>query len=263
MNAGNALFIDVIPDCSGSLLVNAGADLLVATFDVRRLFLDPCGVFPQNFSQRPGNFGNVRLGLLQLMGVKVHILHADGGRQNIHIPVEDVPPVGGHRRRAGLVAQSEGGIIIVVRHHQAVQPQPNRQEGQRPQQRGYQHDAPVLAAVQPQTVKFPLLPPHKPPAFPSRYNFGQQGNPSPPSAAAILLYEEGRTLCRERHTFAAQPKEADSPSPNRPPKNQTMSSQSVRSGFGWEIVTVMVLLGTSSTGTMPSASALSRMSSRS
>ena len=263
MNAGNALFIDVIPDFPGGLLVNAGADLLVATFDVRRLFLDPGGVFPQNFSQRPGNFRNIRPGLLQLVGVKVHILHADGGRQNVHVPVEDVPPVGGHRRRAGLVAQSEGGIIIVVRHHQAVQPQPHRQEGQRPQQRGYQHDTPVLAAVQPQTVKFPLLPPHKPPAFPSRYNFGQQGNPSPPSAAAILLYEEGRTLCRERHTFAAQPKEADSPSPNRPPKNQTMSSQSVRSGFGWESVTVMVLLGTSSTGTMPSASALSRMSSRS
>ena len=262
MNAGNALFIDVIPDDSGGFLVNAGADLLVAPLDVHRLLLDPGGILSQDFPQRPGNFGNIRLGLLQLVRVEVHILHADGGRQNVHVPVEDVPPVGGHRRRAGLVAQSEGGIVIVIRHHQAVQPKPHRQEGQRPQQRGYQHDAPVLTAVQPQAVKFPLLPPHKPPAFLSRYNFGQQGNPSPPSAAAILLYEEGRTLCRGT-AFSAHPKEAASPSPNRPPKNQTMSSQSVRSGFGWEIVTVMVLLGTSSTGTMPRASALSRMSSRS
>ena len=49
MNAGNALFIDVIPDDSGGFLVNAGADLLVAPLDVRRLLLDPGGVFSQDF----------------------------------------------------------------------------------------------------------------------------------------------------------------------------------------------------------------------
>ena len=98
------------------------------------------------------------------MGVKIYIFHGDGGRQHIHVPVEDVPPVSGHRRAPGLIVQRLGGIIIKVTHHQLIQPQADGHKGGDSQHQCRRQHPPVLTGADAQTVK--LLSFHSSPPIP-------------------------------------------------------------------------------------------------
>ena len=69
MDAGNVLRIDVVPDFGSGFLADKGTHLLIALPGVSGLFRDPRRVFFQNFPQRLSQIPNVRLGLLQLVGV--------------------------------------------------------------------------------------------------------------------------------------------------------------------------------------------------
>ena len=121
LEAGDIVFIDIASDFSGSLAVNAGTDLLITLSGILCLFLDPCWILPQNFTQRRCDRRDILLRLTQLMGVQVHIFHADGGCQNIHIPVVDIAPLGTHCGGAGLISQSFSRVVVILRHHELVQ----------------------------------------------------------------------------------------------------------------------------------------------
>ena len=98
------------------------------------------------------------------MGVKIHILHGDGGSQHIHVPVEDVSPVSGHRRAPGLIVQRLGGIIIKIMYHQLIQPQADGHKGGDSQHQCRRQHPPMLTGADAQTVK--LLFPHNNPPIP-------------------------------------------------------------------------------------------------
>ena len=152
MNPGDLIFIDVSTDFSGSFLVSPGADLLVTLFVFHRLLGNPGRVLVQQLPQSLGKGFDVRLGLLQLVRVQIHVLHTHRGGQNVHVPVQDVPPVGGDGGGAGLVAQRLGGIVVILFNHQLVQPQTHRHKRQQPHHQHHQQNPPVLSTVQPQAV---------------------------------------------------------------------------------------------------------------
>ena len=194
MDAGYVVFIDKGPDLSGCLFLHPGADLFIAAFEVLRLFLDPGGVLLQDLPQFPGDHRDVRFGLFQFMGIQVYIFHADGGGQNVHIPVQDVPPVAADGSAAALVPQGLPGIIVIIPDHQAVQPPQHRQKQCNTQHQHHQADPSVLAGVPAQAVVFLPVSPH----LPSPYiKTGQQGKPSPPVQLLMQLYGEAPQLFPE------------------------------------------------------------------
>ena len=66
------------------------------------------------------------------MGVQIDILHPHGSGQGIHVPVVNGPPHGGNISGPGLVAEGFPGVVIIIHHHQIVQPQGHRHKGQQP-----------------------------------------------------------------------------------------------------------------------------------
>ena len=158
MDAGNVLLLDIVPDFRGSLLIHPGTDLLIALLDIPGLFFNPSRVLVQNLPQGLGQGRNIGFGLLQLMGVQVDVFHADRGGQNVHVPVQNVPPVGRYRCGSGLVSQSKARVIFVLVNHQCIQPPGHRYKGQNSQHQHHQQDSLVLTAVQAQPVVF--LPTH-------------------------------------------------------------------------------------------------------
>ena len=64
MDAGNVLFIDVIPDFGGGFLVNKRPYLLIPFPCIPGLLRNPCRIFFQNIAQPAGQVDNIRLGPL-------------------------------------------------------------------------------------------------------------------------------------------------------------------------------------------------------
>ena len=103
------------------------------------------------------------------MGVQIYIFHTDGGRQNIHIAVIDVAPLGCDGGGSGLVAQSLVRIVVVVHHHKPIQLRSNGQKCQHTQQYHHKQNSVMLPRIRPQAAPLPFFPSmlsHTPPAFP-------------------------------------------------------------------------------------------------
>ena len=148
MDARNALFVNEAADPSGSFLIDSRCYLLIADPVIQRLLPDPLRVLPQNFPQLPGDLSDIRLGLLQLPGVEIYILHRHIRCQQVHIPVVDIPPAGSDRGCPGLIAQGQSGIVIIIDDHQVVQPTDHQQHPADPQDSHDQHQPDMLGAVQ-------------------------------------------------------------------------------------------------------------------
>ena len=118
MDTGNALCVDIATDQGRSFFIDAGGDLLIAHFCIGCLLGNPGRIQVQNLCQLGGDCRNIRFGLLQLVGIQVHILHALAAGQNIHIPVVNKSTVCCHLGGAGLIPQRQAGIIIIVPDHQ-------------------------------------------------------------------------------------------------------------------------------------------------
>ena len=69
MDTGDTVFIDIGADPGGSFFADPGRHLFVAHFDVRRLLFNPLGIQIQNLPQFFRNGRNIRLGLLEFMGI--------------------------------------------------------------------------------------------------------------------------------------------------------------------------------------------------
>ena len=175
MDAGNVVLIDVSPDFPRRFRVDPGTHLLIALSGVRRLPGDPLGVFFQNGAQSLGNIVDVRFGLLQLMGVQVHIFHGDGSGKHIHVPIKNISPPGADGGGAGLVSQGKPCVVVVIPDHQAVQPQPHRHKGRNSQHQRRQQHPPVLPGADAQAVIAFLPLPHGHPPLGDIANNGQQG----------------------------------------------------------------------------------------
>ena len=93
VDSGDLLPGYVGPDFIGNLSLNASRHLLIPEAGIPALLQNPLGVLFQEPSQKVGKLWKVRPGLLQLVGIQVDILHANGGSQNIHIPVIHRPPL--------------------------------------------------------------------------------------------------------------------------------------------------------------------------
>ena len=152
MNAGDMLLIDIVPDSGSGFLTDGGTHLLIPFSGIRCLLRNPFRLFFQNFSKGLGNLTDISLRLLQLMGVQIDIFHRNRSRQNIHIPVEDISPVGCDGCCAGLIAQGKIRIVIIIPNHQSVQPQRNRDECKHSQQQRHQHHPGMLPGIQTQAI---------------------------------------------------------------------------------------------------------------
>ena len=148
MDARNALFVNEAADPSGSFLIDSRCYLLIADPVIQRLLPDPLRVLPQNFPQLPGDLSDIRLGLLQLPGVEIYILHRHIRCQQVHIPVVDIAPAGSDRGCPGLIAQGQSGIVIIIDDHQVVQPPEHQQHTADSQDSHDQHQPDMLGAVQ-------------------------------------------------------------------------------------------------------------------
>ena len=147
MDAGNVLFLNVVPDLRGGVLRDTAAHLFIAAAEILSLLQNPPGIPFQQRAKKGGNPRQVRLGLLQLMGVQIDILHALRRRQNIHVPIVHIAPVGGRRRGTGLIVQGLGGVIVIIHHHQPVQSCRHSQKAQHAKHQRRQSDPPVLGTV--------------------------------------------------------------------------------------------------------------------
>ena len=117
MNAGYGILLDKTANFLGGLLGNSAAHLLVTAAKILPLLQDPLRLPVQQRGQKCGNGIQVRTGLLQLMGVQIHILYPNRGGQNVHIPVVNQAAVRGRRRGPGLIVQCFCCIVIIVHHH--------------------------------------------------------------------------------------------------------------------------------------------------
>ena len=169
MDARYVIFIDEAAHPCRRFFVDAAAHLLVALASVRGLSGNPRRVFSQDFAQLVSYFFDILSRLFQLVGIQIHILHADGGCKYIHVAVIDVAALGGDGGGAGLVAQRLSGIVIVFDHHESVKLRRNGHKGKNSQHRHDQHDSVVLSGIRPQTAVLSFPPDilsHIPPAFP-------------------------------------------------------------------------------------------------
>ena len=118
MNAGYGILLNKAANFLGCFLGNPTAYLLVAAAKILPLLQDPLRLPVQQRGQKCGNGIQVRTGLLQLMGIQIHILYPHGGSQDVHIPVVDQATVRGGCRGPGLIVQCLCRIVIIVHHHE-------------------------------------------------------------------------------------------------------------------------------------------------
>ena len=149
MDALDARLFDIGPDLRRGILLHPVGDQVVAQAFVQGQLFDPLPVHLQDPGKGAGHALNVCPGLLQLPGVYVHMLHRFRSGEDVHVPVVDHAPGRRRDRRPGLVAQRQGGIDVVGRHHQPEQTHHNRQKCRRTQHRHHESDPALLPGICP------------------------------------------------------------------------------------------------------------------
>ena len=199
MDAGYVVFIDEGPDLRSSFFFHPAGDLLIALGGIFALLQDPGGVLFQDLPQSLRNFFQILPGLLEFMGIQVYILHPHRGGKNIQVAIVNFPPVGTDNGGSGLIAQCKIRIVLISADHQLIQPPDHGNERNASQQSHHRQNPLMMATVQADTLMFLLFsaPSHRfSPSSGHQAINGQQGNPSPPIAAHILIVWEGLAFMR-------------------------------------------------------------------
>ena len=120
MHPGDSGFVDIITDGIRRLPVHIPGNLLVAELGILRLVKNLRRVLLQKLPQSLGQSLQVRLGLVQLQGGKVHIFHALIACQQVHVPVVNLPPLPHDPGDPGLIFQGKAPVKVIVCDHQTV-----------------------------------------------------------------------------------------------------------------------------------------------
>ena len=166
VDALDLIFIDKDSDLIRNGRLHLGFQPLVPLPQISGLLGNPFRIPLQDFSQGTADQRNIRFGLFQFLGIQIHRFHSLRYRQYIHIPVQDLTPVGTDSGGTALVAQGKVTVIGMISNHQRIQLQHDRHKCQDAQDESCQGNSSPMAAVSPDSGIRILMFCHPIPSFP-------------------------------------------------------------------------------------------------